>query len=740
MSIPTDRSQASQRNFLKALTEKMNARRAKNQLSVFSNCAQAIESHLSEQGIVLTMGGEPTFLPQQPAGSEWSVDALGPQKLGYARRMAAAMIAGPYPGALAMQVFGKWYPGEALPRWNFLLLHTNDGDPLWPATNCLHLDDTVPAKNRRQPLKATANSIAKALGLKAFLQPAYEQGTGASDKPSAWVLPLSVESNRWVSESWQFPESDRIELLIGDSPAGLRIPFFQLPDTALKRALTIEEMDGTLAVFIPPLEWPDFRQLLSLLAKVAQNSSGRNWVFCGYGPSEAGNALTTYGLAADPGVLEVNLPPADNWLDYAGKLATVHKAATQVDLVTVKCHLNGVVRGTGGGSHLAFGGPPGQPNPFLSHPRWISSILRYWQHHPALSYAFTGQYVGPGSQAPRVDEGPVHGLYELEVACEGLERLAAPAEGELVDQFLRNLLTDSAGNTHRAELCFDKFANPITSNGKLGIIELRAFETQPDCSWMAAIALFIRAVFTRLLIEPFDKPLRRWGPLLHDRYFLPALLWQDIESMVAELNALGLPFNSGWLRPAFDFRFPEVGQLPIDGGVIHIRQALESWPLMAEESRDTATVRVVDNSTDRLELEWSGESTLPNGTLLVNGIVIDWKQADGKVLRGLRYKCASAYPALHPHVPIQSPLRFEWIPNGRVKPTAAALYHYWNPHGPTYVKMPASINEARKRSAERWQIIPPEKTSRTKGISACVAPEFDFTIDLRRATSPTDHS
>ncbi len=711
----------------------MTARRVKNHRSGYLKCAQAIESRLSEHGIVLTMGGEPTFIPRQPVGREWSVDALGPQKLGYARRMAAAMIAGPYPGALAMQVFGKWYPGEALPRWNFLLLDTNDDKPLWPATHCLHLDDTIPAKSRRQALKLTASTIAKALDLKAFLQPAYEQGKDASNNPSAWVLPLTVESNQWVSEQWHFPESKRIELLMGDSPAGLRIPFFKLPDSSLKRALTIEEMDGTLAVFIPPLEWTDFRRLLEILSRVAEESGGRNWVFCGYGPSEAGDALTVYGLAADPGVLEVNLPPAHNWQGYAEMLHTVHQAAEKAGLVTVKCHLNGAVRGTGGGSHLAFGGPSTNPNPFLLNPQWISSILRYWQHHPALSYAFTGQYVGPGSQAPRVDEGPVHGLYELEVACEGLERLPSPADGALVDQFLRNLLTDSSGNTHRAELCFDKFANPLTNNGMLGIIELRAFETQPECEWMAAIALFIRAVLVRLLLQPFKEPLRRWGPLLHDRYFLTSLLWHDIEVMLTEINALNLNFNNAWLRPAFDFRFPEVGKIEIANGTIHVRQALESWPLMAEESRDTATVRVVDNSTDRLELQWVGDAESPPGTLLVNGIAIDWKHVNGKVLRGLRYKCASAYPALHPHVPIQSPLRFEWIPSNPQQQSVAALYHYWNPNAPTYDNPPASIKQAHQRSQQRWQAISPASKSRAVNLTACVAPEFDFTIDLRRA-------
>jgi uncharacterized protein (DUF2126 family) len=710
----------------------MSARRAKDKLSVFSKCAQAVEACLEQQKLILTMGGEPTFIPRNPVGSEWSIDADGPEKLGYARRMAAAMISDACPGALAMQVFGKWYPGEVLPRWNLMILHANDKSPLWPATDCLHLDDTIPPKKTRQPVKSTATKIAAALGLKQFLQPAYEQGTAPDKKPSAWVLPLSVEGNSWISEKWNFPDSNCIELLMGDSPAGLRIPFFKLSDSALKRALTIEEMHGTLAVFIPPLAWPDFKHLLNVLVAIAHKTNGSNWVFCGYAPAEADDALTVYGLAADPGVLEVNLPPAKNWLHYAQMLKIVYQAAATVDLIPIKCHLNGSIRGTGGGSHLAFGGLTTTLNPFLLNPQWISSILRYWQHHPALSYAFTGQYVGPGSQAPRVDEGPIHGLYELEVACEGVARLPAPADGSLIDQFLRNLLTDSAGNTHRAELCFDKFANPITKNGKLGIIEFRAFEMQPLPESMAAVALFIRAVLTRLLLNPFNEALKRWGPALHDQFFLPSLLWHDIEIILAEINALGLDFNSKWLQQAFDFRFPEVGKLPVCKGSIHVRQALESWPLMAEESRDTATVRVVDNSTDRLELTWVGDTALPPGTLLINGVAIDWKQVHGKTLRGLRYKCASAYPALHPHVPIQSPLRFEWIPNGSLQATTAALYHYWNPHAPTYEHMPKSILEAQQRSSARWQIISPKHMQQKINLYARTAPEFDYTIDLRR--------
>lgn len=524
-----------------------------------------------------------------------------------------------------------------------------------------------------------------------------------------------------------------MELFMGDSPIGLRIPLYQLPDTSLKRALTVEILNGALAIFLPPLLYPAFCNLIDQIAVIVAKLRLRHIEFCGYGPEGAGDALHTIGLAADPGVLEVNLPVCPQWQDYHEILTTVYAAAQSVGMVATKRQLNGAIHGTGGGSHLAFGGLDSARNPFLAQPARIASLLRYWQRHPVLSYGFTGLYVGPGSQAPRVDEGPVHGLYELEVACEGISRLLPWSDGGLIDQFLRNLLTDSAGNTHRAEICFDKFANPLTGNGKLGIIELRAFETQPNATLSSLVALFVRTVIARLSLVPCAEDLCRFGPELHDRYFLPTYLWRDLECICADLAAAGFDFKSDWLRPAFDFRFPVVGRLPLpNGGCLEVRQALESWPLMAEESRGTATVRVVDNSTDRLQLRLDPPELATAGRLLVNGVEIPFGQDDGIAVRGLRYKCASAYPALHPHVPIQSPLRFEWLEPDSDLPLVAADYFYWNPFGPVYDGAPATAAEAAQRRTERWQLIESPLAGARPVRAAPSAPEFRHTVDLRR--------
>jgi len=297
-------------------------------------------------------------------------------------------------------------------------------------------------------------------------------------------------------------------------------------------------------------------------------------------------------------------------------------------------------------------------------------------------------------------------------------------------------LTDSSGNTHRAELCFDKFCNALTPNGRLGIVEFRAFETYENVQWMSIAALFIRAIIVRLFQAPYTETLKRWGPELHDRYFLPAFLWQDIEEICADLSNHGLPFKPQWLKPILDFRSPSVGRIHLAKGHIEVRQAFESWPLMAEENSGSSTVRVVDNSTDRLQLTLSDANLLSTGELYINNVRVPFEQVNGLMICGLRYKCASAYPALHPHVPIQSPLLIEWVDKESGQTLAAARYYYWNPHAPIYEGRPKSSEEANQRRQERWQDAPDLIGRKLDPILPKLAPEYRFTLDLRRQLKP----
>lgn len=695
----------------------------------FRAYAEHLEASLRERGVTLTMGGEPTFVSAVPDAAEWNTAAMGDEKLGYARRMTARLIERVYPGALAMQVFGKWYPGEPLPRWNILTLHA-EADPLWPETERLLLDD-VEGSHPAERAETLARAVAGALALEAWLLSAAE-GDAESSEPSGWVLPLAYEEGAWRSAEWPFGADEPVPLFSGDSPVGLRLPLHRLEDDVLRTALTLEVRHGALEVFIPPLDWGGFKELIRTIRGLAARLDLKDLVFCGYGPSETRGEVVGLGLAADPGVLEVNLPPCRTWAEYDRTLGQCAEAADAVGLKLCKFQLNGSEYGTGGGAHLAFGGPSRTENPFLERPDRIASILRYWQHHPALSYLFTGQYVGPGSQAPRVDEGPSHGLYELEVACEGLEDMRHKPDGEQIDQFLKNLLTDSSGNTHRAELCFDKFHNYAMPNGLLGIVELRAFESYRDAETMSLVALFVRSVVARLFKEPFREALKRFGPQLNDRYFLPAFLWEDFEAICADLRAHGFDFDPEWLRPLLEFRCPPVGRLELGDGTVEVRRAFESWPLMAEESRGTATVRVVDNSTDRLQLSLSDPALAGRGRLLANGVELPFQEVGGQLVCGLRYKCASAYPALHPHVPIQSPLLLEWVDAESGRTTHAARYHYWNPEGPVYDGRPKTAEEARARREARWQAADDVIGRVAEARKPKLAPEYRVTLDLRR--------
>ncbi len=691
--------------------------------------AQAVERKLSGRGLVLTMGGEPTFIPRDPDGREWNHEAMGPEKLGYAQRLTARLLREVYPGGLVMQVFGKQYPGEPLPRWVVLTLHRDDGVPMWGHPEMFALEGGAAEATDRDARKLIA-AIASELGVKQYVLPCIEEG-GSVDAPRGWVLPLDRGADDWVSGEWPFSRKEPVVLASGKSPVGLRLPLGELDEGHVRRALTVEATDGAVHLFVPPLEFDGFAALIRVIERVAVKRRVPRLVLCGYRPNQAAG-VTSVGLAADPGVLEVNLPPTKTWRDYDRVLSRITKAAEAEGLHTTRRHLNGQMQGTGGGAHVLFGGPSVEENPFFENPAFLGSIIRYWQRHPALSYFFSGQYVGPGSQAPRADETLLAKLYELELACFGAD---APPNGSgdrgLLDRLFRNLLTDSAGNPHLAEISIDKLWNYDSPAGLQGLIELRAFETMHDVELQSLSALFVRAIVAMLVVEPCEGSLVRHGASLHDRYMLPNGLWEDLGVICADLAAAGLPFERDWLRGIFEARFPVLGRLKVDHGEVLVRQALEPWPLMAEISDGGTTSRMVDNSTDRIELSLSDPALLGRGQVAVNGIVLRFQDLGGTLAAGLRYKAASGWPALHPHIPIQSPVRIEVL-DGSGAVVAGGQYYYWNPDGPVYDGLPCDLEEARARRAARWRPSAKAVGTRRELRAGVYAEESFYTLDLRR--------
>ncbi len=713
-------------------------------------CGAAVEALLTRQKVLLTMGGEPTFVPFQPEGAEWQTSALGPTKLGYARRFAHTLIGSAFPGAVILETSGKLFPGEVLPRWTLLVQRRADGVPLWRDLARLRADG-APGPHTVADARRFAEALCSRLRLPPDrILPCVEPA--APDAAVGYALPLDRTGETWISDDWTAAVragpaprlSGSVALIAGDSLLGLRLPLGDLGPDTLRRALTVEAKEGAVSIFIPPLLLESYQVLLPLIEACLAELKLTGVVLAGYAPP-ADPRLPTVGLASDPGVIEINLAVCATWAEYDRHLRQIYAAAAAVGLCARKYALNGRETGTGGGAHLVFGGPVGLTSPFFVFPALLPSIIRYWQHHPALSYAFAGQYLGPSSQAPRIDESTFEALYELEIACDGAARLGSPQNLALFDLMFRDLLMDRTGNTHRAEISVDKLWNRFAGNGRLGLIELRAFESHPQAAAAAVAALLVRALLARLQAAPFTAPFVRWAGELHDRFFLPAFLWRDLVAICEDLARHGLPFDPEWLRPWWEWRFPKFGEFALKSGTIEFRQALEAWPLLGEQPSGTGTIRCVDSSADRIEAAVDRPALLDEGVLLVNGLPCAFRRAreddapppagggfPGAAAAGIRFRAFYLNACLHPHVAVHAPLLIEWVDRTTLVVVAAARWHVWNPRGEGYAARPATPAEAAARERERWEPWP-HTIGQARFIPAVdYPPEGRHTLDLRR--------
>lgn len=628
-----------------------------------SAVAEKVEAVFTKHGVVLTLGGEPTYVPENPEGPEWTVTALGPTKLDYAYQLAAALRQQALPHAVDFYCPGKSYPGELNPRWAITLVWNRDGTPLVPS-----LSDPSEKSEKSDPSEFRTHLLMR-LGLKSGWLRAIDP---FDEERGVWVLPLDHEDGAFVSEDWALGPD--ITLLRTDGPAGLRLPLQELPAEARRRALTVEQRDGMLHLFLPPLVQQGFLAIVEACAATLRECKLGPARFAGYIPSDEADRWTKLAIAADPGVIEINLPPCATWTEYRDWLATLERAAATAGLRSFKQFADDEQLGTGGGNHLLIGGPSLDAHPLFSRPRWVTSILRYWQHHPSLSYLFTGQYVGASSQAPRPDEGAT-ALYDLEMAYRFLEELPPGDHRYLISETLRHLHTDASGNTHRSETSFDKFWNVAFDGGCRGLIEFRAVESFPRADWMSAVALLWRALTARLLETPFLAPLVEHGDALHDRYFLPGGLIADFDEVLADLRAAGFDLPRAIYADIINWRCPVM--LQSETGLI-VRKALEGWPLLCETPLEGgSTSRFVDTSIERLEFTAPKDvrvfvqgrelplaassfsssrsfSFSPSGKEKENEHEKENKGTPSRA--GLRYRRSALYPCLHPGVPVQLPL------------------------------------------------------------------------------------
>ncbi|GAB3445541.1 transglutaminase family protein [Insolitispirillum peregrinum] len=499
----------------------------------------------------------------------------------------------------------------------------------------------------------------------------------------------------------------------------------------VRTAVCVEVRDGLLHVFMPPLTTcEDYLELVTALEDTARKI-GQPIMLEGYKPPQDVR-LKHFSVTPDPGVIEVNVCPSESWEELVSTTTTLYEEARQTRLGTEKFMIDGRHVGTGGGNHMVVGGATPTDSPFLRRPDLLRSLLAYWHNHPSLSYLFSGLFIGPTSQHPRVDEAREDATHELEIALAQIPQNTETPPW-LIDRVLRHVLTDITGNTHRAEFCIDKLFSPDSSSGRLGLLELRGFEMPPHAEMSLAQQLLLRGLISTFWDHPYDRPLIRWGNVLHDRFMLPHFVWDDITDVLADLRDHGLPFENDWFKPHQEFRFPAIGSITTRTIDLELRTALEPWHVLGEEPAGGGTVRFVDSSVERMQVK---VNNLVEGryVVAVNGVRVPLQGTgtEGEFVAGVRYRAWQPPSCLHPTIRSHAPLVFDIVDTWNGRSLGGCTYNVAHPGGRNFETFPVNANEAESRRRARFFNIG-HSIGPVPAPEEARNPDFPLTLDLRRA-------